>query len=409
MRPIRTIAPLALGLVALAVAGCQSRPDQPTAPAPTPIERAAPPTIAPGRQAPPPSRPPATTPKPKPGPETIVGLWPVRTLEQARMLQDGADAGHQPWLLSPELVATSDGAAELDLYQPVARRVGPNAYEVGATGSEWAAKLYLAQPVRRGRRWRLGHHPDHEPRGELLGWQILRDRAWRPVEAPMRRVRPLITGSRDSSGQGHLADGHRISVVAPRIMLCDGMLHRRYCLRRVVLPPPPSSGNVLPSCILNEQLTKPRPLEAAMTDVDDFLAEIHPRLVAELQALHNGDPQPRLAMWSTKDPVTLFGAGMSGRGWDKLSGIFRSIASRWSDCTDQRVEILAAGVSGDLAYTVELEHTSVSLDGAPVDPYTLRVTQVYRREDGQWKIVHRHGDQLSIDQIGSLPGAASTA
>jgi hypothetical protein len=66
------------------------------------------------------------------------------------MLQDGADAGHQPWLLSPELVATSYGAAELDLYQPVARRVGHNAYEVGATGSEWAAKLYLAQPVRQG-------------------------------------------------------------------------------------------------------------------------------------------------------------------------------------------------------------------------------------------------------------------
>jgi hypothetical protein len=46
-----------------------------------------------------------------------------------------------------------------------------------------------------------------------------------------------------------------------------------------------------------------------LSDVDDFLAEIHPRLVTELQALHNGDPQPRLAMWSTKDPVTLFGPG----------------------------------------------------------------------------------------------------
>jgi ketosteroid isomerase-like protein len=145
-----------------------------------------------------------------------------------------------------------------------------------------------------------------------------------------------------------------------------------------------------------------------MREVDDFLAEIHPRLVAELRALHNGDPQPRLAMWSTKDPVTLFGAAMSGRGWDEVSGIFRSIASRWSDCTDQRVEILAAGVSGDLAYTVELEHTSVSVNGAPVDPYTLRVTQVYRREDGEWKVVHRHGDQISIDQRQSLPGEAST-
>ena len=146
-----------------------------------------------------------------------------------------------------------------------------------------------------------------------------------------------------------------------------------------------------------------------MTDVDDFVAEIHPRLVTELQALHNGDPGPRLAMWSTADPVTLFGAAMSGQGWEQVSGIFRAIASRWSDCTDQRVELLAAGVSGDLAYTVELEHTSVSVDGVPVEPYTLRVTQVYRREDGEWKVVHRHGDQLPFARGQSLPGEASAA
>jgi ketosteroid isomerase-like protein len=146
-----------------------------------------------------------------------------------------------------------------------------------------------------------------------------------------------------------------------------------------------------------------------MTDVDDFVAEIHPRLVTELRALHNGDPGPRLAMWSTTDPVTLFGAAMSGRGWAQVGRIFRSIAARWSDCTDQRVELLAAGVSGDLAYTVELEHTSVSVDGVPVEPYTLRVTQVYRREDGEWKVVHRHGDQLPVDRAQSFPGEASTA
>jgi ketosteroid isomerase-like protein len=145
-----------------------------------------------------------------------------------------------------------------------------------------------------------------------------------------------------------------------------------------------------------------------MSDVDDFVAEIHPQLVTELQALHNGDPGPRLAMWSTTDPVTLFGAAMSGSGWEQVSGIFRSIASRWSDCTDQRVELLAAGVSGDLAYTVELEHTSVSVDGVPAEPYTLRVTQIYRREGGEWKVVHRHGDQLPIDRPQGLPGEAPT-
>jgi hypothetical protein len=142
MRPIRTIAPLALGLVALAVAGCQSRPDQPTEPVPTRLEQAAPTTTAPA----------STTPKPKPAPapETIVGLWPARTLEQARMLQDGADAGHQPWLLSPELVSTSYATAEYGISDPVARKVGPAAYDVGARNSEWVATLHLAQPIRQG-------------------------------------------------------------------------------------------------------------------------------------------------------------------------------------------------------------------------------------------------------------------
>ena len=144
-----------------------------------------------------------------------------------------------------------------------------------------------------------------------------------------------------------------------------------------------------------------------MSEVDDFLAEIHPRLIGELKAMHNGDPQPRLSMWSARDPVTLFGAAMSGSGWDEVSRIFRSIASRWSNCTDQRVEIVAAGVSGDLAYTVGFEHTSVSVDGVPVEPYTLRVTQAYRREDGEWKVVHRHADQLPSDQSQSLPGEAA--
>ena len=145
-----------------------------------------------------------------------------------------------------------------------------------------------------------------------------------------------------------------------------------------------------------------------MSDLDDFLATTLDRQIRAEEAVHNGDLGPRLAMWSTADPVTLFGAAMSGQGWEQVSGIFRAIASRWSDCTDQQVELLAAGVSGDLAYTVELEHTSVSVDGVPAGPYTLRVTQVYRREAGEWKVVHRHGDQLPFDQPHSLPGEAAS-
>jgi hypothetical protein len=141
MRPIRTIAPLALGLVALAVAGCQRPSDPTTTAAPTPpqVQRATPTTTL-------------TRPAPRPTPdarrETIVGLWPVKTLAQARELQGSVDAGHQPWLLSAEEVSIGYAKAELGLFAPFTEQVGPAAYQVRSHNGEWEATLYLAQPVR---------------------------------------------------------------------------------------------------------------------------------------------------------------------------------------------------------------------------------------------------------------------
>ena len=106
-----------------------------------------------------------------------------------------------------------------------------------------------------------------------------------------------------------------------------------------------------------------------MSELDDFLTTTLARQVEEEEALHNGDVQPRLAMWSTQEPVTVFGALKSVSGWDEVSQAFRWIASRFSDCTAYRFELVAAGVSGDLAYTVGYEHTSVSMDGVPVEPF----------------------------------------
>jgi hypothetical protein len=75
-------------------------------------------------------------------------LWPVKTLAQARELQDSVDAGHQPWRLSAESVAVAYAQAELGLLGPYAQRVGPAAHQVRSHNGEWAATLYLAQPVR---------------------------------------------------------------------------------------------------------------------------------------------------------------------------------------------------------------------------------------------------------------------
>ena len=45
-----------------------------------------------------------------------------------------------------------------------------------------------------------------------------------------------------------------------------------------------------------------------MSELDDFLTPTLARQLDAEQALHNGDPGPRLAMWSTRHPVTVFGA-----------------------------------------------------------------------------------------------------
>jgi len=63
---------------------------------------------------------------------------------------------------------------------------------------------------------------------------------------------------------------------------------------------------------------------------------------------------------------------------------------------------MALMMSGDLAYVVGFEHIANSVVGVPVEPDTLRVTHVFRREHGEWKIAHRHADYVPIDQtVGS--------
>jgi ketosteroid isomerase-like protein len=88
--------------------------------------------------------------------------------------------------------------------------------------------------------------------------------------------------------------------------------------------------------------------------------------------------------------VTVLGAWRNAIGQDELDALFAQLAATFSDCSSYEFEVLEAEVLGDAAYTVGFEHTSAMVDGVPT-AYTLRATQVYRREDGEWKVAHRHG------------------
>jgi ketosteroid isomerase-like protein len=130
-----------------------------------------------------------------------------------------------------------------------------------------------------------------------------------------------------------------------------------------------------------------------VSDRDAFLAWAGSRLRDAETALHNGDAAPRRAIWSRQDPVTVFGAWKSASGQEDVSDVFAELEATFSNCTSYVYEIIAADVIGEMAYTVGHEHTQASVNGEP-RTYSLRVTQIYRREDGEWKVAHRHADTL---------------
>jgi ketosteroid isomerase-like protein len=140
-----------------------------------------------------------------------------------------------------------------------------------------------------------------------------------------------------------------------------------------------------------------------MSDRDDFVAWTQSRLRDAETALHNGDPEPRLAIWSTREPVSVLGAWRSAVGQDALHELFHSLGDTFSKCTSHGYEIVAADVVGDMAFTVGYERTKASINGEPRQ-YVLRVTQVYRREDGEWKVAHRHADTAPDSEEASSEG-----
>jgi len=107
-------------------------------------------------------------------------------------------------------------------------------------------------------------------------------------------------------------------------------------------------------------------------------------------------------MWSHDDRVTLFGAVMGGSGWAEIEPIFQRLGASFSDCTSYDNEVIAAGAAGDLAYTVAYEHTTASIHARPPSAYTLRVTTIFHREDGAWKVVHRHADPSASPTAGDV-------
>jgi ketosteroid isomerase-like protein len=82
-------------------------------------------------------------------------------------------------------------------------------------------------------------------------------------------------------------------------------------------------------------------------------------------------------------------------GWTEVENLFDWLASNFSNGALYELDVTAAGVSGDLGYVVGAEHSTASVGGETPAAIALRVTLIFRRENGEWKEVHRHADPIS--------------
>lgn len=132
---------------------------------------------------------------------------------------------------------------------------------------------------------------------------------------------------------------------------------------------------------------------------DDALTKALEQMTATTAAMLNGDPGPMINSWAASDDITLFGAwGPIEKGHKPVTDTMRWVGGRFTGADAVDVEHTVIASSGDLAYTVGFERSHVSFDGGPPRDMVIRVTHIYRRIDGDWKLVRWHADFPPPDQ-----------
>jgi len=125
--------------------------------------------------------------------------------------------------------------------------------------------------------------------------------------------------------------------------------------------------------------------------IEDEVRKASGQFYAALNRMLNGDAGPLTDIWSHSAAVTTMHP-IGGRevGWDKVRESWEQVAKLASDgkveLKDQLIQ-----VAGDVAYEVGTEQGQAKLGGQQVS-IEHRVTNIYRREAGTWKVVHHHTD-----------------
>jgi len=124
---------------------------------------------------------------------------------------------------------------------------------------------------------------------------------------------------------------------------------------------------------------------------EDEVRDASNEFYAGLNRMANGDAGPLADIWSHSATVTTMHP-IGGRevGWDQVRKSWEQVA-QLSSGGQVKLSDRVIQIAGDAAYELGVERGQMTLAGQQVT-IDHRVTNIYRREAGAWKIVHHHSD-----------------
>ena len=128
-------------------------------------------------------------------------------------------------------------------------------------------------------------------------------------------------------------------------------------------------------------------------DLEQFVEQYH----RTIDAFVRGDVEPQKPLWSRGDDAILASPlAPPARGWDEIWQAAERAAAQVREGEPGTYERLAGYATAELAYIHEIQRTRAKFGGAAeLAPAALRVTTIFRREDGEWRIVVRHADPIT--------------
>ena len=158
-----------------------------------------------------------------------------------------------------------------------------------------------------------------------------------------------------------------------------------------------SNSQALAACVLAIAGMVPATAAYAAPSDEQAVRQATDGFYAALNDMFTGNIEPMQDVWSHAEDVTYMGPdGKFIVGWDQVLPEWQNQAARKLG-GEIRAEQVQVNIGNDLA-TVQCREVGENLVNGKPTQVTIRATNTFRKENGQWKMIGHHTDTLPFLQ-----------